>query len=121
MPDLAAISPLSILQRKFPLLVSKLIAWAYARGYELTFGETYRTPEQAALNAKNGIGIANSLHTKRLAIDLNLFIDGQLQKFSEAYKPLGDYWLSLDPDCAWGGTFKNKDGGHFSLSYNGIK
>jgi len=109
-------------QSRFVLEVSKLIAWAYDNGYELTFGECYRTLEQAALNAKNGIGIANSLHTQRLAIDLNLFKRGILQSSSLAFKPLGDYWKSLGEDHCWGGDFKGmKDGGHFSITHGGVK
>ena len=108
-------------QRRFTELVGRLIQWAYANGFELTFGETYRTPEQAALNAKTGAGISNSLHTKRLAADLNLFIDGVYQTATEAYKPLGEYWKTLDPEAAWGGDFSKPDGNHFSLSHEGIR
>ena len=64
---------LSEKQRLFTRLVGKLIEFSYEAGYELTFSEAYRTPEQAALNAKKGSGIANSLHTQRLAVYLNLF------------------------------------------------
>ncbi len=109
-------------QRRFLPLVAKLIEYAYAQGYELTEGEGYRTPEQAALNAQHGSGIANSLHTLRLAVDLQLFKDGTYLTDSEAYKPLGEFWKTLDPDCAWGGDFKNRpDGNHFSLSWGGIR
>ena len=106
-------------QRKFTLMVARLIQWTYANGYELTFGEAYRTPEQAALNAKKGSGIANSLHTMRLAIDLNLFVDGIYQSRSEAYEPLGKHWESMGG--AWGGRFSRPDGNHFSLEWNGIR
>lgn len=106
-------------QRDFTLLVAELIRWAYEQGFELTFGEAYRTPEQAALNAQSGAGIANSLHTKRLAIDLNLFIDGVYQTQSEAYRPLGEKWESMGG--AWGGRFSRPDGNHFSLEHEGIR
>jgi hypothetical protein len=118
---------LSSKQQRFTLLISRLIFWAYSKGYALTFGEAYRTPEQAALNAKKGTGIANSLHTQRLAVDLNLFIKDldsgvfQYQSDSKAYKKLGDYWKTLDPACAWGGDFKRQDGNHFSFEHNGVK
>jgi hypothetical protein len=113
---------LSEKQRLFTRLIGRLIAWAYSHGYEFTFGEAYRTPEQAALNAKTGAGISNSLHIQRLAIDLNLFQGGVYRTDSAAYKPLGDYWKTLDPDCCWGGDFSSRpDGNHFSLSHNGIK
>lgn len=108
-------------QRKFTLLVAKLIEFAYSQGYELTFGEAYRTPEQAQLNAQKGTGVANSLHTVRLAIDLNLFINGKYQTGTGAYRPLGEYWKSLDPECCWGGDFSRPDGNHFSLAHNGIR
>ncbi|MEM8325646.1 M15 family peptidase, partial [Morganella morganii] len=64
-------------QRKFTRMIADLIIFAYDNGYELTFSEAYRTPEQAALNAKSGAGIKNSLHTQRLAVDFNLFKDGK--------------------------------------------
>lgn len=106
-------------QRRFTLLVAKLIEYAYSQGYELSFGEAYRTPEQAAANAKSGKGIANSLHCDRLAIDLNLFKDGTYLTSSESHRPLGEFWESLDPNCAWGGRFG--DGNHYSYMHGGRK
>ena len=111
-------------QRVFVKLVSKLIDYAYTQGYELSFGEAYRTPEQAALNSKSGKGISNSLHTKRLAIDLNLFIDGEYQIYSLAHEPLGVFWEALStPEytCCWGGRFKRPDGNHYSIEHEGVK
>lgn len=109
-------------QRLFTKLVGQLIDWSYKNGYELTLGDAYRSPEQAALNAQKGSGISNSLHTQRLAIDLNLFINGVYQPDSKAYKPLGDFWKSLDAGCCWGGDFQaRQDGNHFSITWNGVK
>lgn len=111
---------LSQKQQQFTRMVGKLIAWADTNGYALTFGEAYRTPEQAKLNAKSGAGIANSLHTQRLAVDFNLFIGDVWQTDSRAFTPLGEYWESLG-GC-WGGRFKtNPDGNHFSLEHNGVR
>ena len=104
-------------QRRFTRLVGLLIEYAYAHGYELSFGEAWRTPEQAALNAKTGKGIANSLHIDRLAVDFNLFRNGKWLSASEDHKPLGEYWESLAPDCVWGGRFG--DGNHYSIRHNG--
>jgi hypothetical protein len=106
-------------QRKFTLMVAKLIEWIYANGYEATFSEAYRTPEQARLNAAKGTGIANSLHTQRLAVDLNLFRDGVYLTKSEQYLPPGQYWESLGG--SWGGRFTSPDGNHFSLEHNGVR
>jgi hypothetical protein len=108
-------------QSRFARDVAKLIEWAFANGYELTFGECWRTPEQAALNAKNGKGIARSLHNERLAIDLNLYKNGTWLIASEDHKPLGDYWKSLGADHCWGGDFTKKDGNHYSITNGGIK
>ena len=111
---------LSEKQQLFTVLIADLIHWAASKGYRLTFGEVYRTPEQAALNAKKGSGISNSLHTQRLAVDFNLFINGVYQTKTEAYLPLGEYWESLGGE--WGGRFKsNPDGNHFSLEHNGVR
>lgn len=88
-------------------------------GYELTFGETYRTPEQAILNAKKGIGVKNSVHTERLAVDFNLFKDGRYLAHTEEHRPLGEFWKSLHHDNRWGGDFKNPDGNHYSHSPDG--
>jgi hypothetical protein len=110
-------------QRLFTQLVAKLIEHAYAQGYELTFAEAYRTPEQARWNAEQaGTGISHSLHTSRLAIDLNLFKDGKFLTTSDDHRPLGAFWKSLHPECAWGGDFRPRpDGNHYSLSHNGIR
>ncbi|MGP1206079.1 M15 family metallopeptidase [Serratia sp. CY47279] len=111
---------LSEKQQLFTKLIAQLILWADEKGYHLTFGEAYRTPEQAALNAKKGSGISNSLHTKRLAVDLNLFINGQYQTNSAAYLPLGEYWESIGG--SWGGRFRDRpDGNHFSLEHEGVR
>jgi hypothetical protein len=114
-------------QALFVRLVGMLIEYAYEQGYELTFGEAYRTPEQAALNAASGAGISSSLHSDRLAIDFNLFRDGRFLADSVAHKPLGDYWKSLHSECRWGGDFKNAkgepkpDGNHYSIENAGRK
>ena len=111
---------LSEKQQLFTVMIAQLIYWADERGYRLTFGEAYRTPEQAARNAKTGAGIANSLHTRRLAVDFNLFINGQYQTQTEAYLPLGEFWESIGG--SWGGRFKSRpDGNHFSLEHNGVR
>ena len=110
---------LSEKQAVFTVMVAQLINWADERGYRLTFGEAYRTPEQAARNAKTGAGIANSLHTKRLAVDFNLFVNGVYQTDSAKYLPLGEYWESIGG--SWGGRFKKPDGNHFSLAHDGVR
>lgn len=94
-------------QSRFAELVGQLIVWAYANGYELTFGDAW---------AKSG-HIPASYHYKRLAIDLNLFINGKYMTSTESHRPLGEYWKSLDPMATWGGDWGG-DGNHYS--YNEI-
>mgnify|MGYP003147252320 CR=1 FL=1 len=106
-------------QSKFVWMVMGLLAWGKENGYEFTFAEAYRTPAQAKLNSKAGVGIVNSLHCSRLAIDLNVFKDGVWLKQTEDLTPLGEYWETLGG--AWGGRFKRRDGNHFSLAHNGRK
>lgn len=95
---------LSQRQRKFARMVGELLVWCYSNGFEVTFGDAYRPPERA---------IRGSFHSKRLAIDLNLFIDGVYREDTKSYTPLGLYWESLGG--SWGGRFSAPDGNHFSL------
>lgn len=106
-------------QSRFVKLVGLLIEWAYQNGFELTFGEAHRTTEQARWNYEKGKGILNSLHIDRLAIDLMAFRNGKFLTDPNDYKPLGEYWESLAPDCAWGGRFKRLDAVHFSIRHGG--
>lgn len=109
-------------QFKFSRLLAKLLTFITNSGYEVSLGEAFRTPEQAAWNAAKGKGISASLHTSRLAVDLMLFKNGVwLQKFSD-YEPIGVWWEKQDPACAWGGRFKTLvDLVHFSYSPDGGK
>jgi hypothetical protein len=111
---------LSQKQQDFSTMVGKLLVWVSAsQHYGVTFAEAYRPPDVAALYAKEGRGIKRSLHCQRLAVDLNLFIDGAYQTSSDAYEPLGVFWETLGG--AWGGRFRNRDGNHFSLAHGGRK
>lgn len=94
--------------------VTRLIDHIFAKGYSCTFGEAWRSPEQAEIYAKSGKGILDSLHCKRLAIDLNLFDNnGIYLDKTESYRTFGEYWMKLSPTNRWGGTFKRADGNHF--------
>ena len=89
-------------QSKFVRMVADLIIFVYdTLGYELTFGDAYATTGHKV----------NSYHYKRLAIDLNLFINGEYQTTTEAHAPVAIYWESL------GGTagYRFNDGNHYAL------
>ena len=106
-------------QSRFAGMVARLIIRAGELGYEVTLGEAYRTPEQAAANAAKGTGIAQSLHCDRLAIDLHLFLNGTYLTATEAHRPLGEWWESIGG--SWGGRFSRPDGNHYSLEHEGRK
>ena len=92
-------------QFQFSEMVGKLIVYAYAHGYTLTFGDAW---------AHDG-HMKDSLHYDRLAVDFNLFKDGVYLTKTEDHKDLGTYWESIGG--SWGGRFK--DGNHYSLSHEG--
>jgi D-alanyl-D-alanine carboxypeptidase len=100
-------------------LLSQLIAFVYSQGFELTWGEAFRTAQQAQWDAAAGTGIAQSVHCSRLAVDLQLFKEGTYLTNAEDYKFAGEYWKSLHPLCRWGGDFARVDADHFSLEYEG--
>ena len=109
-------------QRRFPLVLARLLLDLDARGYEVTMGECWRTNEQAQWNSLHGKGITNSLHCVRLAVDLNLFKDGRYLVRTEEYAEAGSLWESYSTDeyqCVWGGAFG--DGNHFSISHGGVR
>lgn len=133
-------------QRLFVHLFGQWLSFVYSRGYEVTWGEAFRSDEQAEINAigsagrtkvaalvqgsfpalaqkllnngKNN-GIRASAHQNKLALDLNLFKDGEYLSLSEQWSEVGTYWESLHPLCRWGGRWG--DGNHLSLEHNGIK
>lgn len=105
-------------QKWFTWLLSVLFDKIHNEGYEFTLGDAYRDPRVfGQVGEKNGYGRASSNHKVRLAIDLNLFKDGVYLTKTEDHKQFGEFWETLDPDCAWGGRFQ--DGNHYSMKYNG--
>lgn len=109
-------------QKIFSSLVATLIHQCGVFGYEVTLGEVHRSKEEAERLASVGLGIKNSLHTQRLAIDINLFKDGKYLKKTADYEKLGIWWEMLSTNeyqCHWGGRFG--DGNHFSIGHGGRK
>lgn len=109
---------LSEKQIRFSQYIAMLIQWGAANGYDLTFGEAYRSKVTQDAHVAAGRSFApNSRHRSRLAVDFNLFIDGKYQQRSEAYEPLGVFWKALDPANVWGGDWEGlKDGNHFEYA-----
>lgn len=104
-------------QSLFMLNVASFIHYVHSNGFTCTFGEAYRTPEQAEIYAKSGKGIKDSLHCKRLALDFNLYdVSGTYLTDSKDYEKFGIYWESLHEFNRWGGRFKKLvDGNHIEM------
>lgn len=94
-------------QFKFSFYITLLIQFAYAKGYTIQIGDVF---------AKTGHKI-RSKHYSHLAIDINLFKDGDYITDSEGHRELGEFWESLDDECVWGGGFSNKDYNHYQYTH----
>jgi hypothetical protein len=116
LPTLSKYKPTTLgnQQRLFMRLLPRLIDFAHSQGYELTLGDGYRSPVVfGKVGVSDGYGHPSSYHKSRLAIDLNLFLDGEYLYNTEDHRFLGEFWESLHPMCTWGGHFN--DGNHYSL------
>lgn len=112
------------LQNIFAVHVSALILKAQQLGYTVSLGEAWRPEIMAEYYASHGQGIQHSLHTQRLAIDLNLFKGTEFLTTKTDYMVLGIWWESQSTaqyKLCWGGLFERPDSDHFSLSYAGEK
>lgn len=113
-------SELLDLQQEFVGLQAEFQLWVISAGYGLTYGETWRSPEEAAIQAAKGAGVKCSLHTEKLAIDLNAFKDGKELLTATDFRVLGERWKGMHPLARWGGDFTRIDADHFSLTYGGV-
>ena len=120
-------------QRRFAYLQAILTLYAYAKGYEITFGDAYNVDVNPVIDYLRRRSVAGddvdelleilmvirhkrgkSFHYKRLAKDLNLFKNGRYLTSTESHRFLGEFWESLNTKCTWGGRFGAKDGNHYS-------
>lgn len=105
-------------QALFARMLARLLDQADAMGYEVTIGDGYRDPRVfGAIGVRQGYGHPKSAHKYRLAMDLNLFRDGQFLQSTADHKPLGEWWEAQGG--TWGGRFD--DGNHYSLEHDGVK
>lgn len=114
-------------QSEFAYAVARLIVWAFDNGMELTLGDgsidptrKVRLPSGEVVHGCRDLNHKESgLHYKRLAQDLNLFLDGKFIRDGDhpAWQEIGRKWESLDSEAAWGGRFG--DSNHFSFRHGG--
>jgi hypothetical protein len=104
------VSELGDEQRKFTLMLGRLIVYAYNIGYELTLGEGYDD---------DGIGhMKGSTHYVRLGQDLNLFLNkvwlDKGPEMEKGFNLLHDKW-----ELMGGAKRIAGDLNHFSFEYLG--
>jgi hypothetical protein len=108
-------------QARFTYCIAQLIVWAKEElGVDLIGAELYRTPEQAEIYFKQGKGIKNSVHRKKLALDMYVLKDGKIVWDGPEYDQIAVKWRSLDPDARWGGDFRRRDVYHYSFMHRGV-
>lgn len=101
---------------QFSILIARLVLWGNDQTtYQVALGRDFDEDNEPLRHMKG------SLHYLGLATDLALYVNGVYQKTTEAYKRLGEIWKAMDPNCAWGGDFQDKDGNHFSYMWGGKK
>jgi len=127
---------LSEKQIYFRDMVMVLFTWANLKGYEFSIGEVYRPGElkYQCPHCNNviefslqdvyiymGRSLAKySRHQDKLALDMSLYIMGKYITDKEAYRPIGEFWKSLDPLNRWGGDWENKGfSDPFHIEYSG--
>ena len=108
-------------QAEFTRLQAEFQCWCFANGYEIIEAESFRPRWVAEEYARQGKGIVNSVHTKKLARDIFLLKNGTITWDTEDYRPLGEKWKSKHPLARWGGDFRRRDAVHFSFEHNGVK
>jgi len=103
---------MSLVEQQWAFLkdIARLINFAQVyNDIMLTAGEFYESPDE--INPEH---LKSGQHPKRLAADLNLFVNGNYISGSHLYwNILGDFWKSLGSKNRWGGDFSSRDFNHF--------
>ena len=100
-------------QETFSQHAALLITQAIKLGFGVRLGEVLRTQEQQKIYCDTGLSkTMNSQHCKKLAIDLNLIVNGRMATAAEV-RPLGKWWEALDEHNRWGGSWRGAvEAGH---------
>lgn len=113
-------------QNTFLHNIANLIHFIQDSGYTISGGELWRSEETQAHYVEQGLSqTMNSLHLKRLAIDLNILDNDYLlftdttrkEKDLQIVTEFGRQWMIYDKENIWGGTFKTLfDPFHFQMN-----
>ena len=96
-------------QMMFSKMVCLLMQFAHCNSYQITLGDAYRDP-------RCDYGSPDSMHRRRLAIDLNLFKDGKYLTSGKYHAKLHDFW-----DTIGGAERIEGDLNHYSLEHEGFR
>jgi len=108
-------SELLDLQQRFFNNVFRLIGQVTICGYRGTFGDAYRDPR-----ATFPYSHPKSLHGRRLAIDINLFMGHTLltgDEGAQAHRIIHEFW---ERECG-GSPMIEGDENHYSMSFEGMR
>lgn len=111
-------SALLRLQQEYALALAELVVWIYDQGWAVTFGEGYVRDTDSRDGDHDGPHRADGGHYKRLATDINLFVDGEWVRESThpAWAQIHQHWLSLHPAA---GLIAH-DANHFGFRHQGV-
>ena len=97
-------------RRKFSEMLPLLIGYAHYLGYTVSIDFVKRCEDCE-------VGHPRSLHKSGLAVDLNLYLNGEYLTNTTDHTPLGEFWEFLGG--SWGGRFD--DGNHYSIPHGGMR
>jgi len=106
-------------QERFSVALGALLLVAGMWGYQVRMGDVFRDPRAfGKIGEKGPYGSRNSNHKRKLAADLNLFLNGNFLDATEDHRRLGHWWESLGQSAGiplrWGGRFE--DGNHYEYA-----
>jgi len=99
--------PLGKKQERFSVMFAGLMFKMFSDGYDVRIGDVL---------AHDG-HIKNSCHYKKLAGDVNLFLNGKYLDSGAEHAPYGEWWKRFGG--SWGGDFR--DPNHYSIADGGSK
>ena len=109
-------------QELFAFLLPRLLDFIYERGYQARLGDLFRDPRVHGYfghSSRISYSGPRSVHKLKIAVDINLFKNGEFLRNTEDHREIGEYWKTLHPLCRWGGDFQRPDGNHYSLFHDG--
>ena len=99
-------SSLGFKQEEFAVLIARLILWGNAQGYKMRLGEGFNA---AGIGHKK-----NSNHYLKLAQDIFIYKEGEIEQDLEAHQRMHDAWDKLG-----GASRINNDLNHYSVVWEG--